>query len=222
MSKEQKNIIIITGIVGLLASILVGIGEFLLHFDPLARYSETSYEFMLYASNKRQSIGHFFGVLASPLYLVGCWHIYLMLSPANRKLAFITFLLSAYGFMIGGIWIGSRASIGALTHFDQVGNVTSSLVDLYQHRYETLLTIVRITTLILSIVYVLLVLSGRTHYQKWQAILNPILLLILSFVVYLIVPSVGIYLMPIALNVGFGLFFIMSVLQAKKIITTPS
>jgi hypothetical protein len=42
-------------------------------------------------------------------------------------------------------------------------------------------------------------------------------LLLSSFVIYLINPSIGKYLMPIALNIGFGLFFIMSLLQAKKL-----
>jgi len=39
----------------------------------------------------------------------------------------------------------------------------------------------------------------------------------LNFVIYLIAPEIGKYLMPIALNVGFGLFFIISLLQANRI-----
>lgn len=102
-----------TGLIGLLAAVLVGVGEFLLHFDPQARFADGDYAFMLAASDSRQTLGHFLGTLAAPLYVVGCWHIYLMLKPANQKLAFIGFLLGAYGFIIGGDWISSRASIGA-------------------------------------------------------------------------------------------------------------
>ena len=79
----------LTGLLGLLAAILTGTGEFLLHYDPLARFSEKSYDFMLAASDERQTIGHFIGVLGAPLYVVGCWHIYLMLKPAGQKIAFI-------------------------------------------------------------------------------------------------------------------------------------
>jgi hypothetical protein len=44
---------------------------------------------MLAGSDERQSIGHYFAVLGGPLYVVGCWHIYLMLKPAQKTLAFI-------------------------------------------------------------------------------------------------------------------------------------
>ena len=67
----QQQVLILTGIIGLMAAILVGIGEFLLHFDTLARFSEDGYEFMLAASDERQTVGHFFGVLGAPLYVVG-------------------------------------------------------------------------------------------------------------------------------------------------------
>ena len=217
LAKDQRKIIIITGLVGLLAAILTGVGEFLLHFDPLARFSETSYDFMLAASDERQTWGHFIGVLSAPLYVVGVWHIYLMLRPANQKIALLAFFLGAYGFMIGADWISSRASIGALTHFQDSGGAIGNLVELYRLRYENLLTVIRITTLTLSLIYIGLVLTGRSYYRKWQAALSPIVLLLGSFLVFLLMPEVGKYIMPIALNVGFGLFFIMSLLQVNTI-----
>lgn len=218
MHLTEKQKILITGVLGLIAAILTGVGEFLLHFDPLARFSETSYEFMLATSDGQQTIGHFIGVLGAPLYVIGCWHIYLMLKPAHKIIAFIGFLVSAYGFMIGADWISSRASIGALIHFsnDHSSNL-DSIIELYQLRYETLLPVVRLTTLTISLIFIGLVLTGRSHYQRWQAIFNPIVLLLGSFVVFFIAPQIGKYVMPIALNVGFGIFFVMSLLQAKTI-----
>jgi uncharacterized membrane protein len=214
---KNKNIIMVTGVVGLLAALLVGTGEFLLHFDPISRYSETNYDFMLATSDNQQTLGHFFGSLAAPLYVIGCWHIYLMLSPANQKLAFASFIIGAFGFIVGAEWISSRASIGALIHIQVQGANLNSLIALYQDRYESLLTVIRITTLVTSIVFIYLAASGRSHYEKWHAFFSPIVLLLLSFVIYLVSPSIGKFLMPIALNIGFGLFFIMSLLQAKKL-----
>ncbi|MEH6636947.1 MAG: DUF6796 family protein [Halioglobus sp.] len=216
-STTQYQIRLVTGIVGLAAAILVGAGEFLLHFDSQARFSADGYTFMLAASTARQTTGHFFGVLGAPLYVVGCWHIYLMLKPANQKLAFLGFLTSAYGFMIGADWISSRASIGALMHYQESGGSIQELVALYDLRYESLLTVIRITTAALSIIFIYLALTGRSHYQKWHAIFNPIVLLVMNFVIYAISPSIGKYLMPIALNIAFGIFFTMSVIQARKI-----
>ncbi len=214
---NEKKLIMITGFIGLLAAVLVGVGEFLLHYDPLARFSEEGgdYSFMMAATDARQTMGHFFGVLAAPLYVVGCWHIYLMLKPANKTLAFIAFVVGAYGFMIGADWISSRASIGAIAHLENTA--LQPLVDLYVHRYESLLTIIRITTLLLSIIIAYLAWTKRSHYTRVVTFLNPIVLLLFSFIVYVIAPSIGKYMMPIALNIGFGLFFILSLYQASKL-----
>lgn len=217
IDKQEKQVVIITGFLGLMAAILTGTGEFLLHYDPLARFSETDYEFMLAASDERQTMGHFICVLGAPLYVVGCWHIYLMLKPAGQKLAFTAFVLGAYGFMVGSDWISSRASIGALIHFQQTGVNVDSLITLYQLRYENLLTIIRVTTLAMSLIFIGLVLTGRSHYQRWHAIFNPVILLVGSFVIYVYVPEIGKYIMPIALNVAFGIFFIISMIQVRRI-----
>lgn len=47
-------------------------------------------------------------------------------------------------------------------------------------------------------------------HPKWMAATSPIVLLLMNFVIYLIVPSIGKYVMPIALNVGFSIFFMLS------------
>jgi hypothetical protein len=144
-----------------------------------------------------------------------------MLKPANQKLAFIAFLLGAYGFMIGADWISSRASIGAITHIQTIATPLSSLVELYQLRYENLLTVIRITTLLLSGIIAYLAWTGKSYYSKKMAFLNPIILLLLNFIIFLVAPSIGKYMMPIALNIGFGLFFILSLLQVRNIPNQP-
>ena len=96
----------------------------------------------------------------------------------------------------------------------------NSLIALYDVRYETLLSVIRITTLILSAGFIYLTLTGRSNYQKWQALFNPIILLIGCFVIYLIDKNIGKYIMPIALNVAFFIFFTMSIIQARKITLT--
>ncbi len=217
MKDDHRKMIFLTGVIGLIGAILVGAGEFFLHYDPLARFSENSYDFMLAASDQRQTLGHFLGVLGGPLYLVGCWHIYLMLKPAGQNLAFAGFFICAYGFIMGLIWISSRGSIGALIHLPETGGSIEELVALYQLRYESLLTIIRVTTITISIIFVYLTLTGRSHYQKWHAAFNPILLLLTSFVIYAISPVIGKYIMPIALNVAFGIFFIISLIQTRNI-----
>jgi hypothetical protein len=86
----------------------------------------------------------------------------------------------------------------------------TNLVELYQLRSETLLQVIRVATLLISGIYIYMVLTGNSRYPKWMAATSPIVLLLLNFVVYLIAPSIGKFVMPIALNVGFSLFFLLS------------
>ncbi len=199
----------LTGILGLVGAILCGTGEFLLHFDPLARFS--GYDFMADISDARLTAGHFFAVVGVSLYFVGMWHIAQMLKPAGEKLSTILFLIGSFGFLYGAMWMSSRASIGSLVHYPELIAATN-LVDLYQLRSETLLQVTRVTTLIISGIYVYLVLTGKSRYPKWMAATSPIVLLILNFVIYVIAPSIGKYVMPIALNVGFSAFFLLSLI----------
>lgn len=210
---KNENIIL-TGVVGLLAAILTGVGEFILHFDPLARFG-TGYGFFGGISDERTSIGHFVAVLGAPLYLVGCWHIRLMLRPASERWSLVAFFVGSYGFLVGMVWIGSRASISALINMPSLPEV-QQLVDLYDIRYESLLQVIRISVLILSAIFVWLTLTGRSLYPRWMAWLNPILLTAASFFVFVIQPGVGKYLMPIALNVAFAVFFAASILTITR------
>jgi len=199
----------LTGIIGLVGAILCGAGEFLLHFDPAARFS--GYDFMADISDARLTAGHFFAVAGVSLYFVGMWHIAQMLKPAGEKLSNILFLIGSFGFLYGAMWMSSRASIGSLVHYPELIAATN-LVDLYQLRSETLLQVIRGTTLVISGIYVYMVLTGKSRYPKWMAATSPIVLLILNFVIYLIAPSVGKFVMPIALNVGFSVFFLLSLI----------
>lgn len=208
-----KSVVVLTGIIGLIAATLTGAGEFILHYDALARFSEN--QFFLGIGTVRTNWGHFIAVLAAPLYLVGCWHIYLMLRPANSRWSLVAFFVMAYGFLVGIVWIGSRASISALVNTPTSPEI-EQLMALYDLRYETLLQVIRFAVLILSGIFIWLTLTGRSHYPKWMALLNPILLIIASFVVYAIAPALGKYLMPIALNVAFMIFFIASVSIARQ------
>lgn len=208
----SKNTLLLTGAIGLAAAILVGIGEFLLHFDALARYTDT-FAFFEGVTRERATVGHFFGVLGAPLYVIGAYHIYLMLRPANELAARIAGLVMAYGCIVGAVWIGSRSSAVELV----AGGAIPEQLELYELRYENLLTVVRLAVLVLSVIFIWLCVSGRSLYPRTMAILNPIVLIIVSFLIFFAVPTIGKYLMPIALNVAYFVMFSVSLVIASKI-----
>jgi len=207
---------VLTAVIGMAAALLVGIGEYLLHFDDLARFAAGGYEFLSDIPVQRSTTGHFFAVFGATLYPVGCYHIYLMLRPANHRLAFAAFLIGGFGFIVGAVWIGSRASIATLVQLPESPEALQ-LIELYVLRYETLLQVTRLCTLVLSIIVIWLSLTGRSHYPKWMALFNPIGLIIVNFVLFALVPSIGKHTMPIALNVAFFLFFALSLPFALKV-----
>jgi hypothetical protein len=220
---SNQQIIKITGIVGIVASLLVGTGEFLLHYSPAGDYADDgNYVYLLQVSESRVTWGHFFAVLGAPLYLVGFWHIYLGLKPYGKIIPLIVFFVTAYGFIFGTIWIGSRASIVLLAqaNFAAEGHnsdVLRGLMDYYILHSETLLEVTRVTTLLSSLAFIVLVVTGKTLYPRWMAIFNPILLLVSSFILFAIAPELGKYTLPIALNVGYFIFFTLSTLQLTKV-----
>jgi hypothetical protein len=204
----------ITGILGLTAALVTGVGEFLLHFDPQARFTD-GLAFFEGISERRSNWGHFLGVVGSPLYAVGAFHIFLMLRSVNARWAFILFAVMAYGCALGGVWMGSRASISAIVNAPQYADL-ENLVALYDLRYETLLNVTRVAILLVSIIYIWLTATGRSSYPRWMAFFNPILLLLFSFAVWLAVPAVGKYMMPIALNIAFTIFFLLSLYFVRQ------
>jgi hypothetical protein len=219
----NHNIIKITGLIGIIAALLVGTGEFLLHFSPLGDYADDgNYAYLLQVSESRVTLGHFFAVIGAPLYLVGFWHIYLGLKPYGKIIPLVNFFITAYGFIFGTIWIGSRASIVLLAQANSAAvgankKILRELMDFYMLHSETLLEVTRITTLVSSLAFIVLVLTGKTLYPRWMAIFNPILLLVSSFILFAIAPSIGKYTLPIALNVGYFIFFTLSTLQLTKV-----
>ena len=206
----------VTAFLGLVAALVVGSGEYLLHYDALARFSEGGYDFMQGISASRATLGHFLGVFGATLYPVGCYHVYLMLRPASQRWAFAAFLIGSFGFMVGAIWIGSRASVSALVQLPPSPEI-SGLIGLYELRYEPLLQVIRLTTLTLSLIVVVLALSGRSHYPRWMALFNPILLIIMSFIIFAVAPAIGKHMMPIALNIAFFVFFLLSLIFARRV-----
>jgi len=117
--------------------------------------------------------------------------------------------------VVGAVWIGSRASITALIQLPDSPEV-ATLIEYYVLRYETLLNVIRLTTLIVSLIIIALCLTGRSHYPKWMALLNPMGLIVLNFVLFAVAPAIGKHTMPIALNVAFFIFFAASLFFATK------
>lgn len=221
MSEPPSNIhkpaILISGIAGLVAAVLVGIGEFLLQFNPQGGYEAADYGYLGRVSIERMTTGHFLAVLSAPFYVVGYWHFFKMLEPAGRRLSYVVFLLGSYSFIVGTAWLGQRVFLGLTVHEINVGTDLSGLLVAFSERNEPFVNILRIAMLGISLVWVYLILKGESHYPRWMAIFSPAIVLAAIFGLYFVTPVIGLYVVPIAMNMTHAVVFTLSLLVAWRL-----
>ena len=209
----------ILGYLGLIASILVGLGEYFLHYSPSILEHSEDYEFFKFVASEHLTTGHFLAVIGLPFYFAGYIHVYRMLKSGNETLARLVLAIGFIAFAVGGVWIGSRASIGNIVQLkDTIDPSTyQNLLAHYTDHMEILVKALRIIIATLSVVFAIAILKGGTYYKKWMAIFNPIVVLILLVVLGKLLPSVGKHMLPILMNVTHFILFALSLYQLKTI-----
>ena len=212
------------GFLGILGALLVGIGEFSLHYTPSHVYHASDYLFFLDTSERRLALGHFLTVHAMPLYYIGYWHLFKMLQPAALWIRSVVFALGVISFSIATGWIGARIYL-ALTlqakeasQTDLMREKLSELLKTFAYYDEALLSVVRIAIAIISVIMVILILKNKTQYPKYFALFNPILLVAICFITYFIIPSIGGYIMPVAMNVAHLILFTLSTFLSVQLL----
>jgi hypothetical protein len=207
------------GYLGLIASLLVGLGEYFLHYSPQILDHAGNYEFFKFVSQEHLTIGHILAVIGLPFYFAGYIHIYRMLRSGNETLARVVLAIGFIAFAVGGIWIGSRSSIGNIVHLKESMDIITyqNLLDHYTNHMEILVKALRIVIASLSVVFTIAILKGSTFYKKWMAIFSPIVILILLVLVGEIVPSIGKHMLPILMNITHFILFSLSLYQLNKL-----
>jgi len=209
------NLIKVLGYLGLIASILVGAGEYLLHYSLEILGNAEDYFFFSFVPLENMSLGHFLAVAGLPFYFAGYIHIYLMLRTGNELLARLVLAIGFIAFAVGGIWIGSRASIGNIVHLKDAIDVLiyNNLLEHYTAHMEILVRVLRVVIATLSVVFVIAILKGGTLYKKWMAVFNPITILIALVAIGMGIPAIGKHTLPILMNVTHFILFALSLYQ---------
>lgn len=214
---NSVNWIRLCGWAGLLASILVGTGEFLLHFTPNGGIEDVhTYLFFNEVSETRLSWGHYIAVLSAPLYVFGYYFLSKQLEPAGRKQSKVVFVVGAYSFMIGAVWIGQRYFIGETVHAIAAGADIGTLLTSFSEHNEPLVNVLRVAMVVVSVLWIKLILSGRTAFPKWLAIFSPIVLLASFAGLYFAKTTIGLYLFPIAMNATHFIVFGLALLTTRS------
>lgn len=136
-------------------------------------------EKMIVLSPTRLIWGALIGVFSTPLILLGFWHAYQGLSGVNVWAALATFGLFGTASIIGAFVHGSFYYMGEYVHalndvIEESQSVITGMIE--RHKKVLIATYVPLLLFIISasILFSILVASGRTAFPGWMAAVNPL------------------------------------------------
>lgn len=213
----------ITGVLALIGALLYAVGDVLLlaskarlddypRLKPFAKLLSDA-EKMVALPPNRLIWGALLGVFATPLVMLGFWQVYQGLGGADASWA-----LAAMGLF------GTASVIGAFVHgtFYYMGEYIHALNDVQEgsqavvaemigrHRKVLIVTYAPVIIFILlaSIIFSVLVASGRTSFPTWMAAVNPVTMTIAWMLIKRILPQfVRDWTEGAGFNIAFMLFF---------------
>lgn len=218
MQNDRKRVYLY-GYLGILGAFLVGLGEFLVHFSP--DYDPAiPYDYFIGIPAWRFSLGHFLMIIFVPLYIYGYWHLFLSLQGRVRIMGKAVLSIGIIAFIIGGIWMGSRAMLGMTIQAQAAAGegapLFAGLILFYESHVEVLHQFLWLMVAVISVLFVWAILDGVTWYPRWMVLFNPLLLLGLVYLCSYAIPLMGKYLLPTAMNVAHLLLFIASMIALKQ------
>jgi len=213
----------ITGLIALLGALLYAIGDVLLlaskvsldqypRLQPFAKLLSDAEKMVVLPAN-RMIAGALLGVFATPLVLVGFWQVYQGLNGANETLTLITGLLFAVASVIGAFVHGTFYYMGEyIQALNKVEDGSQPVIAEMIERHRKVLIItyapVIVFILIASILFSVLVASGRTAFPVWMAAINPVTLTIAWLLIKRILPQfVRDWTEGAGFNIAFLVFF---------------
>lgn len=192
------------GLLALLGALLYAIGDVLLlaskvklddypRLKPFAKLLSDS-EKMVVLPPSRLIWGALLGVFATPLVLLGFWQVYQGLSGANAGWALTIFGLFATASVIGAFVHGTFYYMGEYVHAlnkvqDEAQPVVAEMIE--RHRKVLIMTYapLLIFIIIASVIFSIVVASGKTAFPVWMAAINPVTMTIAWMVVKRVLPQ---------------------------------
>lgn len=194
----------IMGLLSMLGAVLYAIGDVLLlagkvnldrypKLKPFAKLLSDS-EKMVVFSPRRMMWGALIGVFSTPLILLGFWAVYQGLGGGTDWAAVATFSLFGTASVIGAFVHGSFFYMGEYVHaLNDVEEGSQSLIAKMIERHRKVLVItyapLMVFVIIGSVLFSVLVASGRTAFPVWMAAVNPVTMTVAWMLVKRILPQ---------------------------------
>ena len=194
----------LSGLLALTGAFLYAIGDVLLlaskvklddypKLKPFAKLLSDAEKMVVLPPN-RLIWGALIGVFATPLMLQGFWQVYQGLSGANASLVLATVGLFGTASIIGAFVHGTFYYMGEYVHaLNKVDDGSQAVIAgmIERHRKVLIATYAPILLFILiaSILFSVLVASGKTAFPVWMAAVNPVTMTIAWLVVKRVLPQ---------------------------------
>lgn len=202
----MKKHTIILGLLATMGIFIVGTGEWLILFNPNGGYGFADYDFLSNKSTLQITIAHFLIVLAAPSYFLGYYFISQNLNPAKLWLKKTFLFLSIYTFSMAMMWVSARSylaiAVSQKFYAPEAGKpFIQNIIDGISGNSDPLLFMVWGLLLVLSGLFSYLVFTKQSNFPRYFAGFSPVIILALVFLSYFLIPQVGVYLLPTAMNI---------------------
>jgi len=203
-----KRLLRLTGVVSILIALLLVAGDELLQYSPQGYASYLSYRDI---SFWRVLSGDLLGVLGIPLVAIGYWSVCYALKCSGVKRTSFMFWIIAYGAALGATAHGGFSAVIVIIQEGTRSSLGRAL-DYLQTYLAIPYGVFLLCYLIVSAWYCIAVLSSRTLYPKWMALLNPFPLSIVIALLSIsnILPVLSNVLSPAWLSIPHLVFFTLS------------
>jgi hypothetical protein len=164
------------------------------------------------ASTRRLFAGGLVGPIAACLCIVGFWHVYLNVRPSSELFGRVMFAVFVI-LMVGGsavhtLWTAKGL---ALKYCNGQGPPCSDLLTIIRSYWTLAYNLTSIPGYLGAVLLMGLVLTRRTWYPRWTALVNPGVLILLSPLAVKVPSPLGAILVGGSANLSITVFFLVSV-----------
>jgi hypothetical protein len=216
----------ITGLLAILGAFVYAVGDVLLlagkaslddypKLKPFAKLLSDA-EKMVVLAPARLMWGALIGVFATPLMLLGYWQVYQGLSGGTAWVVLTTVGLFGIASVIGAFVHGTFYYMGEYVQaLNQVEEKSQPVIAGMVERHKKVLIItyapLLLFIIIASVMFSILVASGKTSFPVWMAGINPVTMTIAWLVIKRILPQfVRDRTEGAGFNIAFMIFFIFT------------
>ncbi len=210
------------GLAGLAGALLLGIGDQLLYYAPVsgAQFEQGVRAIVATAPTSRTLLGAAVAPFGAFGYLCGFWHIHQHLRGHAPRMAKLTtaglalFILIASGYHL--LWGAKALAIQAATQAPTVPALAA--LDMHIRNFGTQVYLAaEAVGYTACVLLAALIAMGRSDYPRWMAVLTPAIPVVALQLLLDATPApLGSIVGGSAVNIGFGLFFLASLVVARR------